>query len=107
MICSITRGLRPDQGDPGHHLWPDGCRDVPRRGRRTFAFSLLAASLTPVIDAAIELQHGGRPAQAYGVHATTAAVLVATGLVLINSTPPCGSEARPCRARRHALGRKP
>ena len=42
----------------------------------------LAASIIPIGDAVIVLHHGGPKATAYGVHATTAAVLLATAALL-------------------------
>ena len=42
----------------------------------------LAASIIPIGDAIIVLRRGGPKATAYGVHATTAAVLLTTAALL-------------------------
>ncbi|PWN86934.1 hypothetical protein FA10DRAFT_269569 [Acaromyces ingoldii] len=54
-------------------------------GPRVFGWSMLAASLTPVGDAIIVITNGGELAQALTVHGATAAVLIATSLVLIQT----------------------
>jgi hypothetical protein len=47
------------------------------------AWLLLVQALTPIADAAIVLRHGGSRAQAYGIHATTAVVIVITAALLL------------------------
>jgi hypothetical protein len=44
---------------------------------------LIAAALTPVADAVIVLTNGGKLSTALGIHGLTAALLVASGLVLV------------------------
>jgi len=51
-------------------------------GRTTLGWVLVAAAITPTADAVIVLTTGGTVSRALGVHGLTAAVLVATGLVL-------------------------
>ncbi|MBX9243303.1 DUF4267 domain-containing protein [Actinotalea ferrariae] len=51
-------------------------------GPTVFGWSLVAAALTPIADAIIVLARGGKPGVALGVHGSTAALLVAVGLVL-------------------------
>ncbi|MDQ0788986.1 DUF4267 domain-containing protein [Streptomyces sp. B3I8] len=51
-------------------------------GSHAFGWALVAAALTPVGDAVIVRTNGGRLAHALGIHAATALVLVAAGLVL-------------------------
>jgi hypothetical protein len=46
---------------------------------------MLAASAMPVGDALVVLTHGGPAYVAYGVHAATAVVMIAAGLVLISA----------------------
>jgi len=45
---------------------------------------LAAASIIPIGDAANVLRHNGPKASAYGVHATTAAVMLATAALLLS-----------------------
>jgi hypothetical protein len=51
-------------------------------GRTTLGWLMVAAALTPTVDALIVLTHGGKRATAFGIHGVTAALLVAAGLVL-------------------------
>jgi Domain of unknown function (DUF4267) len=51
-------------------------------GRTTLGWLLVAAAITPTADALIVLTNGGKLAKALGIHALTAALLVAAGLVL-------------------------
>jgi Domain of unknown function (DUF4267) len=51
-------------------------------GRVTFGWALVAAAITPTADALIVLTNGGKLAKALSVHALTAALLIAAGLVL-------------------------
>jgi len=51
-------------------------------GPAAFGWALVAAAITPIGDAVIVRARGGRLATALGVHGTTAALLVAAGLVL-------------------------
>jgi hypothetical protein len=51
-------------------------------GRDPLGWALVAAAITPAADAVIVLTNGGRLATALGIHALTAALLVAAGLVL-------------------------
>jgi hypothetical protein len=45
---------------------------------------MLAATIIPLADAAIVLKHGGTKAAAFGIHGTTAAImLIVSGLLLI------------------------
>lgn len=45
---------------------------------------LVAASIAPIGDATIVLRHNGPKATAYGVHATTAAGMLATAALLLS-----------------------
>ena len=51
-------------------------------GRTTLGWVLVAAAITPTADALIVLTNGGKLSRALGVHALTAGLLVAAGLVL-------------------------
>jgi hypothetical protein len=51
-------------------------------GQEALGWALVAAALTPVADALIVVNNGGKTSHALGVHGLTAAVLVAAGLVL-------------------------
>ncbi|MFG1928638.1 DUF4267 domain-containing protein [Cryptosporangium sp. NPDC048952] len=51
-------------------------------GPAALGWALIAAALTPTADAVIVLTRGGKPSTAFGIHGLTAAVLIATGLVL-------------------------
>ncbi|SEH88239.1 protein of unknown function [Mycolicibacterium rutilum] len=51
-------------------------------GPGPLGWTLLAASLTPIADAAIVLTNGGKLSAALGIHGLTAALLIAAGLVL-------------------------
>ncbi len=49
----------------------------------TLGWVLLVQANTPVADAVIVIRNGGSARHAVAVHATTAALLIATGSVLI------------------------
>lgn len=51
-------------------------------GRTTLGWALVAAALTPTLDALVVLTNGGKLATALGIHWLTAGLLVAAGLVL-------------------------
>jgi hypothetical protein len=51
-------------------------------GPAALGWALIAAALTPTADAVIVLTRGGKLTTALGIHGLTAALLVATGLVL-------------------------
>jgi hypothetical protein len=51
-------------------------------GPAALGWALIAAALTPTADAVIVLTRGGKLSTALGIHGLTAALLVATGLVL-------------------------
>ena len=51
-------------------------------GRTALGWAAVAAAITPAADALIVLTHGGTLARALGIHALTAALLVAAGLTL-------------------------
>ena len=51
-------------------------------GTHAFGWALLAAAITPIGDAVIVVTNGGTLRHALTVHAATAAVLIAAGLVL-------------------------
>jgi hypothetical protein len=51
-------------------------------GQATLGWVLVAAALTPTVDALIVLSNGGKLSRALGIHGITAALLVAAGLVL-------------------------
>lgn len=52
-------------------------------GPGPLGWALIAASLTPIGDAAIVLANGGKLSAALGIHGLTAALLIAAGLVLV------------------------
>jgi hypothetical protein len=51
-------------------------------GRATLGWVLVAAAISPTVDALIVLTNGGKPSTALGIHGVTAGLLVAAGLVL-------------------------
>src|SRR3954463_7186680 len=51
-------------------------------GGTTLGWVLVAAAITPTADALIVLTNGGKLSKALGIHALTAALLLAAGLVL-------------------------
>lgn len=51
-------------------------------GPGPLGWALIAASLTPIADAAIVLANGGKLSAALGIHGLTAALLIVAGLVL-------------------------
>jgi len=51
-------------------------------GHSALGWAMVAAALTPTADALIVVGNGGTLATALGIHALTAALLVAAGLVL-------------------------
>ena len=51
-------------------------------GRPTLGWALVAAAITPIADAVIVVTNGGKLSTALSIHALTAALLVAAGLVL-------------------------
>jgi len=50
--------------------------------RTTFGWVLIAAALTPIVDAGIVLANDGKRAAAFAIHAPTAVLLVTAGLIL-------------------------
>ena len=52
-------------------------------GQHAFGWALVAAAITPIGDAVIVRTNGGTLAHALGIHAATAVVLIAAGLVLV------------------------
>jgi len=51
-------------------------------GSHAFGWALVAAAITPIGDAVIVRSNGGTLAHALSIHAATAALLIAAGLVL-------------------------
>jgi uncharacterized protein DUF4267 len=51
-------------------------------GREPFGWALVVAALTPAADAVIVRTNGGKLATALSIHAATAALVLAAGLVL-------------------------
>jgi hypothetical protein len=51
-------------------------------GSHAFGWALLAAAITPIGDAIIVVTNGGTLRQALSIHAATAALLIAAGLIL-------------------------
>jgi hypothetical protein len=67
--------------------------------RRALGLALLAFAFIPACDAAIVLLNGGAPAIAFGIHATTACLLlVLAGLLLWQPTRQRGVGANSCVA---------
>ena len=63
--------------------------------RRALGAALLAFALVPICDAAIVLLNGGSPAIAFGIHATTACLLlVLAGLLLWQPSPRSAAGAK-------------
>jgi hypothetical protein len=96
QAAAAQYGITSEQGGPASdpYLAVKGVRDI---ASGVFAFVLLAAgrphilgrylvaaSIMPVGDAIIVLRHNGPKATAYGVHGTTAAVMLATAALLLS-----------------------
>jgi Domain of unknown function (DUF4267) len=87
----ISVGREVSSTDP--YLSVKGVRDIASglmtfvliaaREPRVLGGFMLAATVIPVGDALIVLRRGGRKSTAYGVHATTAAGMVATAAILL------------------------
>jgi hypothetical protein len=87
----VSVGREVSGADP--YLSVKGVRDVASglmtfvliwaREPRVLGGFLLAATVIPVGDAVIVLRRGGRKSTAYGVHAPTAAAMVATAAILL------------------------
>jgi hypothetical protein len=50
---------------------------------RQLAYLMIAASLIPIADGTIVLRAGGRKATAYGIHWTTAALMLTVAVLLV------------------------
>ena len=94
--AAAAYGITNEQGGPAGdpYLAVKGVRDI---ASGVVAFVLLAtgkphvlgrylaaASIIPIGDATIVLRHDGPKATAYGVHGTTAAVMLGTAALLLN-----------------------
>jgi hypothetical protein len=79
-------------GNGGAYLTVKGGRDISLGimglallafvGARAEAWFMLAAALMPLADMLIVLRHGGRKAVAFGVHLSTAAVVLISAALL-------------------------
>ena len=91
QVAAAQYGITAEQGGP--YLAVKGVRDI---ASGVVVFVLLAAgkphtlgrylaaySITPIGDATIVLRGNGPKATAYGVHGTTAAVMLATAALLL------------------------
>ncbi|MBB4935544.1 hypothetical protein F4561_006438 [Lipingzhangella halophila] len=88
----------PAPADAAPYLAAKGVRDIAfgvvglgllaMRRPREAGWVLIATALVPISDAAIVLAHGGTPAVAFGIHGTTAAVLIITGWTLMATARP-------------------
>jgi Domain of unknown function (DUF4267) len=91
QAAAAQYGITTEQGAP--YLAAKGVRDI---ASGVVVFALLAAgkphilgrylaaySIVPIGDAANVLRRGGPKATAYGVHGTTAAVMLATAALLL------------------------
>jgi hypothetical protein len=96
QAAAAAYGITNEQGGPAGdpYLAVKGVRDI---ASGVAAFVLLAtgkphilgrylaaASIIPIGDATIVLRHDGPKAAAYGVHGTTAAVMLGTAALLLN-----------------------
>lgn len=90
-------GVLPDLDQPGvrAYLSVKGIRDITTglfviilmlaHATHLVGWVMLAATLIPIVDAAIVLRNGGAKSIAYGVHGGTAAVmLITTALLLVS-----------------------
>jgi Domain of unknown function (DUF4267) len=96
QVAAAGYGIADEQGGPGSdpYLAVKGVRDIAS-GVVTFVLLatgkphilgsyLAAASIIPIGDATIVLQRHGSKATAYGVHGTTAAVMLGTAAILLS-----------------------
>jgi hypothetical protein len=75
------------------YLFAKGIRDIASglfivifiayRSAHPLGWFMLAATIIPIADAAIVLRHGGSRAIAFGVHGSTAAVMLIVGGLLL------------------------
>lgn len=101
IVLGLRFVLRPGRATRDFGIAPDsarglaatkGARDVTSgvlmlvvwaaAGRSTLGWAMAAVALTPIADALIVVTNGGKLAHALSVHALTAALLIAAGLVL-------------------------
>jgi Domain of unknown function (DUF4267) len=96
QAAAAAYGITNEQGGPASdpYLAVKGVRDITL-GVVTFVLLaaekphilgryLAAASITPIGDATIVLRHNGAKTTAYGVHGTTAAVMLGTAALLLS-----------------------
>jgi hypothetical protein len=96
QAAAAQYGITTEQGGPASdpYLAAKGVRDIAS-GVALFALLvagkphilgryLIAASIIPIGDATNVLRHDGPKATAYGVHGTTAAVMLATAALLLS-----------------------
>jgi len=96
QVAAAQYGIAAEQGGPASdpYLAAKGVRDIAS-GIAVFVLLaagkphilgryLAAASIIPIGDATNVLRHNGAKATAYGVHGTTAAVMLATAAFLLN-----------------------
>ncbi|OBH57637.1 hypothetical protein A5682_20195 [Mycobacterium mantenii] len=96
-IAAAGYGVLPDLDQPGSgaYLSVKGVRDIATGlfviillaagATHLVGWVMLAATIIPLVDAAIVLRNGGSKSTAWGVHGVTAVVmLVTSGLLLVS-----------------------
>jgi hypothetical protein len=94
-VAAAGYGVVPDLDHPndGAYLSVKGVRDIATglfviilmigQATHLLGWMILAASLIPIVDATIVLRHGGSKSTAYGIHGSTAAVMLVTSALLL------------------------
>jgi hypothetical protein len=96
-VAAAGYGVLPDLEQPGTgaYLSAKGVRDIATGlfviilmaagATHLVGWVMLAATIIPIADATIVLRNGGSEATAYGVHGSTAAVMLITTALLLFS----------------------
>ena len=96
-VAAAGYGVQPDfsQRSAGAYLTVKGIRDIAARlfvfilmaagATHLLGWVILAATIIPIVDAAIVLGNGGSKSIALGVHGLTAAVMLMTSALLLIS----------------------
>lgn len=96
-VAAVGYGVQPDLDQPsaGAYLSVKGVRDIASGlfvvilmvagATHLLGWVILAATIIPLADTVIVLGNGGSKSIAWGVHGATAAVMLVTAALLLNS----------------------
>jgi hypothetical protein len=94
-VAAAGYGVVPDLDQPnaGAYLSVKGVRDIATglfviilmigQATHLLGWVILAATIIPLVDATIVLRHGGSKSTAFGIHGSTAAVMLVTSALLL------------------------